>query len=163
MVTIDETRENGRARVGIKWGGLLISLATHPRSVAQDYPRVLPRLIQHYEYFLLVVGVNPSGAAGRASGAWQREAEKKRKRERVCERKGEAGRDEGKQKVRFVVRAGWRPVCVLYPVHTRPHVPLWRPQRETALYFSRLFVRQPKRRGQPRNSRVTQLEAIQKT
>lgn len=67
-VTIDEMRENERARVGIKWGGLLISLATHPRSVAQD-PRVLPRLIQHYEYFLLVVGVSLSDAAERASGA----------------------------------------------------------------------------------------------
>lgn len=59
-VTIDETREKERPRVGIKWGGLLISLAIHPWSVAQDYPRVLPRLIQHYEYFLLVVGVTPA-------------------------------------------------------------------------------------------------------
>lgn len=69
-VTIDETREKERARVGIKWGGLLISLAIHPRSVAQDYPRVLPRLIQHYEYFLLVVGVTLAERNGkRASGA----------------------------------------------------------------------------------------------
>lgn len=59
-VTVDETREKERTRVGIKWGGLLISLAIHPWSVAQDYPRVLPRLIQHYEYFLLVVGVTPA-------------------------------------------------------------------------------------------------------
>jgi len=49
-----ERREREK-RVGIKWGEPLISLAIHPRSVAQDLPRVLPRLIQHYEYFLIVV------------------------------------------------------------------------------------------------------------
>lgn len=83
--------------MGIKWGGLLISLAIHPRSVAQNYPRVLPRLIQHYEYFLLVVGVTLTA---------QREERGREKQEKKREREKEVGRDEGKQKVRFVVRAG---------------------------------------------------------
>lgn len=86
--------------MGIKWGGLLISLAIHPRSVAQNYPRVLPRLIQHYEYFLLVVGVTLT--AQREERDRERAGEKEGRRER----EKEVGRDEGKQKVRFVVRAG---------------------------------------------------------
>jgi len=44
VVTINETREKKRARVGIKWDGLLISLATHPRLVAQDLPEGTPTL-----------------------------------------------------------------------------------------------------------------------
>lgn len=69
--------------MGIKWGGLLISLAIHPRPVAQDYPRVLPRLIQHYEYFLLVVGVTP--AANREERV-ERDREKAEKKEREGEK-----------------------------------------------------------------------------
>lgn len=45
-VTIDgyEMEEKERTRVGIKWGGLLISLAIHPWSVAQDLPVGTPTL-----------------------------------------------------------------------------------------------------------------------
>jgi len=65
----------------------------------------------------------PNGAEKRAiERSGERERGRRKERERERERKGEVGRDEGKQKVRFVVRAGWRPVCVLYPVHTCPIV-----------------------------------------
>lgn len=80
--------------MGIKWGGSLISLAIHPWSVAQDYPRVLPRLIQHYEYFLLVVGVTP------AAEREERVERDREKRERKTERQRK------RWKVRFAVRAG---------------------------------------------------------
>lgn len=153
-VTIDETREKERARVGIKWGGLLISLAIHPRSVAQNYPRVLPRLIQHYEYFLLVVGVTLTA---------QREERDREKQEK--KREGERGRrrlggTKGSRK-----SGSWSGqgdvLCASYILYIR--VPLWRLQREMAPYFSRLFVRRLKRRGQPRNSRVTPAESNPRT
>lgn len=72
--------------MGIKWGGLLISLAIHPRSVARDYPRVLPRLIQHYEYFLLVVVVIPQQRNGKSEwSVTEKSGEKEREREREAE------------------------------------------------------------------------------
>lgn len=115
-VTIDETREKERARVGIKWGGLLISLAIHPRSVAQNYPRVLPRLIQHYEYFLLVVGVTLT--ARRSGKSVTERSRRKRGREREREG-GWEGRREAESPVRGQgrVMSCVRPTSYTYVSH----------------------------------------------
>lgn len=111
---IDETRGKERARVGIKWGGLLISLAIHPQSVVQDYPEGSPTLNPALWIFSPRRWRYPSSEAGRASGAWQRESgEKKKEKE---ERSDWEGRREAESPVRGQGRVMFcvRPISCTY-------------------------------------------------
>jgi len=92
----------------------------------------------------------PNGAEKRASDREKRrKRERKKEREREREREGELGGTKGSRKSGSWSEQG-DVLCASYILYIR--VPLWCPQRETAPYFSHLFVRRPKQRGCPRNS-----------